>query len=91
MYAFIFKLLDYVFAMKGLDSFGLFNGVLRHTAGNTIRDRDKTLLFRRKNIVKSALYVNKKWPPVYGALGTWYSRKGFVTGPSLLFNLPLSD
>ena len=62
MYAFIFKLLEYVFAMKGLDFFGLFHGVLRHTARNTERDRDKTLLFRMKNIVKSDLYVNKKWP-----------------------------
>ena len=62
MYAFILKLLDYVFAMKGLDFFGFFHGVLRHTARNTGRDRDKTLLFRTKNIVKSALYVKKNGP-----------------------------
>jgi hypothetical protein len=39
--------------------------------------RDKILLFRRKNIVESALYVKKKWGTIYGALGMRHGRKGF--------------
>jgi hypothetical protein len=38
--------------------------------------KDKTLLFRRRNIVESALYVKKKWGTIYGALGMRYGRKG---------------
>ena len=38
--------------------------------------KDKVLLFRRKNIVESALYVKKKWGTTYGALGMRYGRKG---------------
>jgi hypothetical protein len=34
------------------------------------------LLFQKKNIVESALYVKKKWGTTYGALGMRYGRKG---------------
>jgi hypothetical protein len=40
------------------------------------RRRDKTLLFRRRNIVESFLYVKKKWGTIYGVLGMRYGRKG---------------
>ena len=39
-------------------------------------DTDKTLLFRRRNIVESFLYVKKKWGTIYGVLGMRYGRKG---------------
>jgi len=38
--------------------------------------RDKTFLFRRRNIVESALYVKKKWGTIYGDLGIRYGRNG---------------
>ena len=38
--------------------------------------KDKALLFRRRNIVESALYVKKKWGAIYGALGMRYGREG---------------
>jgi hypothetical protein len=38
--------------------------------------KDKTLLFRRRNIVESALYVKKKWGTIYGTLEMQYGRKG---------------
>jgi len=39
-------------------------------------ERDKTLLFRQRNIVESALYVKTKWGTIYGVSGMRYGRKG---------------
>ena len=41
-----------------------------------IRRRDKILLFQRRDIAESGLYVKKKWATIYGDLGTRYGRKG---------------
>jgi len=41
-----------------------------------LKIKDKALLFRRKNIVESALYVKKKWGTLSGAQELWHGRKG---------------
>jgi hypothetical protein len=70
--------LRYVIRMRGFGDIGI--GIWRRPYGyltNLLPGRDKTLLFRRKNIVESALYVKKIWGTIYGALGMRYGRKGF--------------
>ena len=53
----------------------LIKNPLRHSAQQRWVVRDKTLLFRKKNIVESALYVKKKWTTIYSAIGMWYGKK----------------
>jgi len=56
-----------------LSPFGGLLGLIKFF--DLVKERDKTLLFRKRNIVESTLYVKKNWDTIYGVSGMRYDRK----------------